>query len=575
MNTRLNLTLALASLAAASVFAQDPVVPAPVRITLNNSATNDNETTGAATADGLEVVGGFNEYVPGGIRSAFPTSNDGGQTWTHVTVRPPSAFQATVEGDPMTAYDARTNTIWVGAMAFASNGGIYVARKNPGANTYQPAVMARINGSVDKGWMAAGPRPGNPNTTRLYCTYNQGVIWSDDLGATWTAPISLGSGLGFLPRIGPNGELYATYWNIGTGVDFRRSLDGGQTWSGAIRAATRMDVWSTESPNSRFAGAHRVPPLHSMAVNPVDGTIAIVYPDTTNIVNGNRNVDLYLVRSSNQGTTWSTPQRLPFRDLATIGDMYFPWVEYTKDGRLHLLAFDSQYVQQNDNPSNGFLDQDYAYSDDNGATWGKFRLTAQSFRSDAASPAFLGDYLGMGISDRYVYPIHLSTITGEPEGYTSVIFNPNVFPNNVQLSRGQLVSGNLASILRKDGNRYLANPGITVNNSESPVQIDVTGNSVIAPGSKLELFLWTSGSATGVQQKVQLLNIQTQQYDTVDTRQVTLADSNTVVTVNDPVPYITPGSGTVRMRLAYRASQPVPNNNWEVRVDQAIFRVFP
>jgi hypothetical protein len=275
------------------------VIGPQVRITVDNSSLSANETTGAATADGLEIVAGFNDYRHGGVlRCEAPVSSNGGLTWSHVIVRPPAPDQTSVEGDPMTAYDRRTNTLWISAMAFSGNGGVYVASKNPGLNSFAPSVMARVSGGADKCWMEAGPRPGLPNTTRLYIAFNEGVVRSDDLGSTWSAPVSLGSGIGFLPRVVPNGELYITYWDFGTGIMFRRSLDGSQAFSAAVRAATRMDTWSTEFNNGRVPGDYRIPPVHAMDVNPVDGSITIVYFDTTNTIGPNRNLDLSMTRST-------------------------------------------------------------------------------------------------------------------------------------------------------------------------------------------------------------------------------------------------------------------------------------
>ena len=109
----------------------------------------------------------------------------------------------------MTCYDARTGDLWAGAIAFGGNGGMYSARLNAGSSTFQPTVMAEISGGADKGWMAAGAAPNNPNATRVYMGYNEGLLVSADRGDTWTGPIFLPEfGLGWCPRVGPNGEFY-------------------------------------------------------------------------------------------------------------------------------------------------------------------------------------------------------------------------------------------------------------------------------------------------------------------------------------------------------------------------------
>ncbi|MGE0001590.1 MAG: sialidase family protein [Fimbriimonadaceae bacterium] len=566
---------------AALLFAQDPIVGPQVRIGNDPLSNSSDETSASAvTSDGSEIVGGWNDYrTDGTIKAGFAVSSNFGQTWANLVIRPPVANQTSVEGDPMACHDPRTGTLWAGAMAFGGNGGIYVARKNPGANTFQPSVMARINGSVDKGWMAAGPQPGQPNTTRVYITYNQGSIRSDDLGATWTVPTSLGSGIGFLPRVGPNGEVYVTYWDFSNGVMLRRSLDGGGTFSAPIRIATRMDVWSTEFNNIRFPGSYRVPPIHTMAVDPVSGHLYVVYFDTTNIIGGNRNVDLYFVKSTNQGVTWSTPVRMPFRSLTTVGDQFFPWLEVDARGRLQLLFFDTQNTVQNDGSPDGFLDQYYAYSDDGGDNWTKFRLTPQSFnaRLDGrnAGTSFMGDYQGIGFGGRYVYPVYLSTITAQAEIYTNVIYDPVVWPSSFNVVRGQLQSGNLASLNRNDDDRLVVRRGPTVTAQEAPINVEFTANSVASPPSSARLYFRSLVSTANLEQKVEAFDLTNQAWTTLDTRGATTTETLTDVVIPDPARYFTPGSGTIRYRVTYRAVGPTATSQWTASLDQAVVIAVP
>lgn len=566
------LSLALTS---AYAFAQDPVISAQKLISVDALSTYQNETSAAGSPDGLEIIGGCNDYrTDGTIKAGFGVSSDGGNTWSHVVVRPPVANQTTVEGDPMAFVDPRTGTVFAGAISFAANGGIYIARKNPGQNTFQPSIMARVNGSTDKEWGCAGPIPGNPNSTRLYIAYNQGVIRSDDLGNTWTTPFNLGSGLGFLPRVGPNGEAYVTFWDTSFGIKFRRSLDGGVTWGAAVNAATRLATWSVQ--NYGIPGQFRNAPIHTMAVNPVNGTIVIVYFDQTNIVNGQRNLDLYLTRSTNQGTTWSTPQRL-FRPLNQVSDMIFPWVEYTKDGRLHLLAMDTSYTpNQTDGLANGFWDQSYWYSDDDGQNFSSnFRLGPSSWNANQ-NFAFMGDYQGISISDRSVYPVYPDTRTGQSKSYTNKIYNPTERPSAFSLFRGALVSGTLSSLFLKDGNVMTIKPGITVNLGEAPIQLEtsITGIPTANP-SAMSVYVWSSVTSVNVQQQILLLNVNTNQWDVIDTRAATTTETNTSVNVASPSNYIATGSNTARMRVTFKAIGPVNNPNWNAIVNQDVLLVNP
>jgi|GEM_PF-3395681 len=556
--------------------AQDPIVSAQQRISLDNLSTFQNETSAVSSANGQEIIGGWNDYrSDGSIKAGFGVTSDGGATWAHVLVRPPVANQATVEGDPMAFVDPRTGTIFAGAISFAGNGGIYIAKKTPGQNTFGPSVMARTNGSTDKEWGCAGPLPGNPDTTRLYIAFNQGIIRSDNLGTTWTTPLSLGSGLGFLPRVGPNGEVYVTYWDTSLGIKFRRSLDGGLTFNPAINAATRLATWGVQ--NYGIPGQFRDAPIHTMAVNPVTGAIVIVYFDQTNIVNGQRNLDLYLTRSTNQGTSWSTPTRL-FRPINQVSDMIFPWVEYTKDGRLHLIAFDtSNNLNQTDGLVNGFFDQTYWYSQDDGQNFSNgVRLGPSSWNAATGNFAFMGDYQGIAISDKSVFPMYPDTRPGQSKAFVNKIYNPIERPASFSLFRGILVGGTLNSLFAKDNDAMVVKRGPTVNSSEAPIQLETTTVGILSSNpTSLKVFLWTSVGSVNIQQQVQMFNINTSQWDVVDTRPATTTESNTDVVVPTPVNYITPGSGTARCRVAFKSIGPVSNSAWTATINQDVLLVVP
>lgn len=572
--------LALPWLAGAAM-AQDPFVGPQIRIGNDPLSNSSDETSAAATtSDGSEIVAGWNDYrTDGTIKSGFALSSDFGASWANVVLRPPVAFQTTVEGDPMACYDPRTGTLWAGAMAFGGNGGIYVARKNLGANTFQPSVMARVSGSVDKGWMAAGPRPGDPNSTRVYITFNQGSIRSDDLGATWTSPVSLGSGIGFLPRVGPQGQLYVTYWDFSNGVMLRRSLDGGTSFGSPIRIATRMDVWGTEFNNIRFPGTYRVPPIHTMAVDQATGNLYVVYFDTTNIIGSNRNVDLYFVKSTNQGVTWSTPARMPFRALTTVGDQFFPWIEVDDRGRLHLLFFDTQNTVQNDGSADGFLDQYYAYSDDEGANWSKFRLTPASFNARfdgrGSSPSFMGDYQGIGFGGRWVYPAYLSTITNQAEVYTNRIYDSRLWPTAYTVVRGNGLSGGLESLQKPDGDALVVRRGIIANVQEAPVNVVCSTQSIFSPPSAAELYFRTQVSTPNLEQRLEVFDLLDQQWDLVDARPAPTAPSVTRAAILDPGRYFTPAVGTIQYRVTYKAVGPTASSAWAASIDQALVLAVP
>ena len=109
--------------------AQDPILGGQARMSVDNLSNSGDETSAVASTDGSEILGGFNDYrTDGTIKASFGVTSNGGLNWAQVLVRPPAAFQTTVEGDPMSGYDPRTNTLFAGAIAFG--GGATLKKDN-------------------------------------------------------------------------------------------------------------------------------------------------------------------------------------------------------------------------------------------------------------------------------------------------------------------------------------------------------------------------------------------------------------------------------------------------------------
>lgn len=383
---------------------------------INTGTTNDfaGETTIVASpANPREWLAGWIDNREGlSLSIGIGVSRDGGATWTEGLLQPPPQFQSVLEADPMTAADPRTGTLWVGGISTAANGGIFVSRKDPGAAWVAPPVMVALNASftvgLDKALMAAGPLPGAPDTTRVYVAANVGLFASDDLGATWSGPRPLPPGIGHVPRVGPGGELYDVYWNLADRIELVRSLDGGLSVGAPVLVASRMDWWGL-SDHARHPGVFRMPPLPAFAVDPRDGTLYCVFTDTTDVVQGNANLDLYLTRSDDGGLTWSAPTVIN-RDGVPHGDQFMPWLEVDAAGRLHVVCYDTRYRPLDDDESFAWLDVTYLRSADGGATWRELRLTEEPFdsRTNGTDGHFMGDYQGLSSVGQRTLPIYMT-----------------------------------------------------------------------------------------------------------------------------------------------------------------------
>lgn len=561
-------------LTAGGALAQSPQVGPPVRIDTGSGTEAANETTASASdARPGVVIAGWNDWRNSTsfevINAGFSVTFDNGKTWTDFLIRPPGPQQSGVEGDPMSAFDPRTGTLWAGAISFSSNGSLYVARLDPGETEFNPSVNADLGGGIDKCWMAAGIRPGQPDSTRLYIAYNFGIIWSDNMGDSFTNPTSLGQGIGFLPRVGPNGEVYVSYWNFGSGLLLKRSLNGGASFS-THTIATRMDTWGTQD-GSRFPGTFRVPPFATFDVDENTGHLHATYFDTTNIVNGQRNVDLYYTRSTDQGTTWTTPVVIN-TDNNPPGDQLFAWIECDYAGRLHIVTFDSRHTVQNDGIANGMFDAYYTYSTDGGDSWDEIRLTEQSWNSNNdglnRSQQFMGDYLGIATSGDHVFPVYLDTSAGDPDTFTRVIsFASTAELLGFNVITGSYVGGGINSLKESDDNRLRLQStfGVSVIEPElSELQVNAS-----LPGAQpdgLSVSIESSIDFPEGLGALRLRNWQTNEFDLVGEYAVGMTDATATIDVANASNYVR-NDGRIEVRSRHIVIAPFSALGFQSRYD--------
>ena len=324
-------------------------------------------------------------------------------------------------GDPAAAINL-SGRQFVGYIS--SGGGMGVSYSDDGSTWTAKTVYS--TGSQDKNHLWVDNSPTSPYEGNLYNVWTDFSGGANDLeilfsrstddGQTWSAAINISSAVnagshnqGVNVQTGPNGEVYVV-WAIydswpsdESALGFAKSTDGGATFGAATRIISNIKGIR----NSEVSKNHRVNSFPSMAVDISgggnNGNIYIVW---TNVgvpgTNTGTNRSVYMIRSSNGGTSWSTPVRVnqgPFQDGK---EAYMPWITCDPEtGTIATVFYDDR------NTGSSSCEAFSAYSLDAGNNWIDFVVSDVSFTPapiPGLASGYMGDYLGITSKGGKVYP---------------------------------------------------------------------------------------------------------------------------------------------------------------------------
>jgi len=281
----------------------------------------------------------------------------------------------------------------------ACRGDVVASVSTDGGITWRPPVvvdsgfgcdLSRTQLFNDKEWIVTDNSPSSPFYGRTYLTwskfesasgaYVRSAIFeshSDDGGKHWTKAQEISGSNSALctfqvsgpagqcdqnqfsvPTVGPNGTVYVAFqneqnqalWESGEAFDNQyllvKSTNGGATWSNPT-FVVGMEDGSADYPinvNDRqtLTGYQvRVNSAGNIVASPTDGKLYLVFSDNRNGTHDSptpvTNVDVFLMVSSNGGTSWSGPTLVD----PAAGDQWFPWVDVNPtDGTIGIVYND-------------------------------------------------------------------------------------------------------------------------------------------------------------------------------------------------------------------------------------------
>lgn len=357
-------------------------------------------------------------------------SNDGGLTWTRSKLT--SSYG--VWGDPCIIADTAGHFYFF-HLSNPSFGNwidrIVCQKTTDGGVTWNDGSYTFLNGTKaqDKEWAVV-----DPVTNYIYVTWTQFDVYgsaspldssyimfarSTDGGASWDEVKRINQIAGdcidsdntvegAVPAVGQNGEIYVS-WMGPSGLVFDKSTDYGVTWLNEdIVIGDVPGGWDITIPGIMRCNGMPVT-CCDLSNSPNRGTIYINWSDQRN---GSHNTDVWLIKSTDGGNTWSQPARV--NDDTTERHQFFTWMAIDQiTGYLYFVFYDRR------NYANSNTDVYMAVSKDGGNTFTNFKVSESPFLPTAS--VFFGDYNNIAAHNNVIRPIWTRLHQGVLSVWTAIV----------------------------------------------------------------------------------------------------------------------------------------------------------
>jgi len=354
-----------------------------------------------------------NVIVAGVILDRALYTSDGGGTWGETTLKSPYG----VFGDPTLISDAQGNFYFFhlssGKTADEWIDRIVCQKSTDGGKTWTDGVGIGHNPPADQDKQWAAAHPTKPNLCVTWTQFDKygakepkfqsNIMFSQstDAGATWSPAVKIndisGDCLdgddtteGAVPAIGADGKFYVA-WSAQGIIFFDRSKDG-KAWLPNDRPIARQyGGWDMEIPGLNRTNGMPVLMIDN-SPGPHKGSLYVVWADQRN---GTADTDIFLMRSTNGGDTWSAPLRV--NQDGPGKQQFLPWMAVDPTtGYVYIVYYDRRAYTDNQ------TDVYVAYSTDGGVSFSERKISEKPFTP--VPTTFFGDYNNISANKGIITP---------------------------------------------------------------------------------------------------------------------------------------------------------------------------
>ena len=349
-------------------------------------------------------------------------SHDGGATWTAPGVLDPGVFRS----DPVLGADAEGNFYYSSLTlvgVFNQSFRVDIFKSVDGGVTW----LAPVNSfGGDKQWLTVDQTAGTGRghiyqnwNFQFTCCGNTDFTRSINAGASFQSPLELPA-----PKlkwgtlaVGPDGTLYAAGARadpfLSSGHVLARSSNAKNPGQTPIFEFTQLIQLGG---NTSTGGVNPVGLLGQVWVatdhstGPTRGNLYVL----GSVNRGSDPVDVMFIRSTDRGSSWSSPMRVNDDPITNGAAQWFGTMSVAPNGRIDVIWNDTR-----NDPTSATSELFYSYSIDAGVTWRQNLPLSPPFNQSLGYPNQnkIGDYYDMVSTDRRANLAYAATFNGEQDVY--------------------------------------------------------------------------------------------------------------------------------------------------------------